>query len=300
MLTTILLSAAALTSNPVGNPQVSWSAPARYLDGGAYKVTVEIEAPTDGSAVASWLMTPAAFQLNGKPLADRSSGVNIPMAAGAKLSLEFDLAPSLKSSPTFNGKDFKLGFASQFSDAEAKEVSVCKLAPEGLNFMEMPVGNLTNYQVILDTNRGEMVLEFWPEAAPNHVRNYLDLCYTGFYDGLTFHRVIPGFMIQGGCPNGNGGGNGPRMLNSEFSTDPKYAHLPGVLSMARTNDPNSASCQFFVMHKTSSHLDGKYSVFGKLVEGQDVVDAIVMTPTSAGSKPTKKQYIRSASVIVVK
>jgi peptidyl-prolyl cis-trans isomerase B (cyclophilin B) len=143
-----------------------------------------------------------------------------------------------------------------------------------------------------------MVLEFWPETAPGHVRNFLDLCATGFYDGLTFHRVIPGFMIQGGDPTGTGTGNGPRSLKAEFSTEPEYKHVPGVLSMARSTSPDSASCQFFVMHQSNTGLDGQYSAFGKCVDGLEVVDRIVNTPRGPRDNPLTKQYIKSATVIL--
>jgi peptidyl-prolyl cis-trans isomerase B (cyclophilin B) len=178
-------------------------------------------------------------------------------------------------------------------------VEVLQPAPAGLDFLELPVDQLDDYRVLLRTNLGNMLLEFWPEAAPNHVRNFLDLAYTDFYDGIIFHRVIPGFMIQGGDPTGTGRGSGPRMLDAEFSTEPRYEHLPGVLSMARSNDPNSASCQFFVMHGKAEALDGQYSAFGKLVRGQEVVDAIVNTPRGQGDRPNQPQTIESATVVLV-
>ncbi|MBI5364517.1 MAG: peptidylprolyl isomerase [Planctomycetes bacterium] len=151
----------------------------------------------------------------------------------------------------------------------------------------------------MQTNRGDLEMEFWPETAPNHVRNFLDLCYTGFYNGLGFHRVIPGFMIQGGDPTGTGSGNGPRSLKAEFSKDPKYKHVAGVLSMARSANPDSASCQFFVMHATSPHLDGQYSAFGKLTSGLDVIEKIVNTPRGGQDKPNTPQTIVKATVIKV-
>src|SRR5882672_1938433 len=119
-------------------------------------------------------------------------------------------------------------------------------AATGLDFMKIDAKELVNYHVVLNTNQGEMEFEMWPDVAPNHVRNFLDLAYTGFYDGVIFHRVIPGFMIQGGDPTTKdakrqaewGTGQGPRKLQSEFN---KKKHLRGVLSMARGDDPNSAS-----------------------------------------------------------
>ena len=294
MLTALLISVATLA----GNPTVTWEAPSRYIDGAAYPVSLEITAPEGGAPVANWLLTASAFTIDGKPIAERKGKEVISLAPGATLSLSFDLGPAIRSSSAFKGGKFELGFAKEYLDSEPIAVAVAKAAPKGLNFMDMPASELSKYQVIMSTNRGDMVLEFWPEAAPGHVRNYLDLCYTGFYDGLTFHRVIPGFMIQGGCPDGNGAGNGPRQLEAEFSKDPKYKHVPGVLSMARTADPNSASCQFFVMHKDSPHLDGQYSAFGKCIDGLDVVERIVSTPRGRSDRPTTTQYIKSATVIL--
>jgi peptidyl-prolyl cis-trans isomerase B (cyclophilin B) len=169
-------------------------------------------------------------------------------------------------------------------------------AEKGLDFMKMTLADLAKYRVVLETNRGTMEAEMWPDVAPNHVRNFLDLAYTGFYDGKTFHRVIPGFMIQGGDPTGTGTGNGPRRLKAEFSDKP---HEKGVLSMARSSDPNSASCQFFVMHERSPHLDGQYSAFGKVTSGVDVVDKIAKSKTRPGDKPVEPQTIVKARVVKV-
>jgi peptidyl-prolyl cis-trans isomerase B (cyclophilin B) len=169
-------------------------------------------------------------------------------------------------------------------------------APAGLDFMKMPAADLSKYHVVLETNQGNLEVEFWPEDAPNHVRNFLDLAYTGFYDGTTFHRVIPGFMIQGGDPTGTGTGDGKRRLKAEFN---KRKHEAGVLSMARSSSPDSASCQFFVMHARSPHLDGQYSAFGKLVSGLDVVEKIVNVKRNASDKPNEPQKILKARVVKV-
>lgn len=311
MLNTILLSAAALLSCPevtpaatpvaapiLGNPTITWEAPSRYIAGVAYPVEVNIVAPEDGSSLPSWLLTSAAFTIDGKSLTPRKGEDMIPLTPGAKLSLSFDLGPAIQASKGFDGKAFQLAFAQEYLDIEPVDVVVAMAAPKGLDFMKMPLEDLSQYQVIMSTNRGDMVMEFWPETAPNHVRNFLDLCYTNFYDDVIFHRVIPGFMIQGGDPSGTGSGPGRRLLDAEFTTDPKFLHMPGVLSMARTNDPNSASSQFFVMHKKTSHLDGKYSVFGKCIEGMEVVEAIVSTPVGRQDRPVAKQVILGTTVIV--
>jgi cyclophilin family peptidyl-prolyl cis-trans isomerase len=240
------------------------------------------------------MLSPAAFTLDGKPLMDRKNKADVGIAPGATLTMTFDLASQIKSAKAYSGKNFKIGF----EGSEATEVIVAKAAPEGTDFMGMPVEDLAKYQVVMTTNRGDMVMEFWPEVAPNHVRNFLDLCNTKFYDGLTFHRIIPGFMIQGGDPQGNGAGNGPRTLEAEFSTDPQYKHVRGVLSMARSNDPNSASCQFFVMHQKAPHLDGAYSAFGKCVDGLDTLDRIISSPRNMQTNsPNEPQRILRAIVI---
>jgi len=292
MLTTLLFSVPML----VGDPVVTWEAPTCYVEGAPFQVSVTIEIPAEGGPVASWLLTPAAFTLDGKPVTQRKGREVIELAPGTKLDLSYDLGPAIQSSKAFDG-DFELGFAKEYLDSDPIPVKVYKAAPKGLDFMKMSAEELTRYRVLMQTNRGDMLMEFWPLVAPGHVRNFLDLCYNKFYDGLTFHRVIPGFMIQGGDPKGDGTGNGPRMLEAEFNTDPKHQHVPGVLSMARSSDPNSASCQFFVMHGAATHLDGNYTAFGKLIEGLDVVDEIVSTPRGARDKPTTKQEIKKATVI---
>ncbi|MCA8924412.1 MAG: peptidylprolyl isomerase [Myxococcales bacterium] len=130
----------------------------------------------------------------------------------------------------------------------------------------------------LKTDKGDIVIEFCPDVAPKHVENFKDLTRRGFYTNKIFHRVIPNFMIQGGCATGTGTGGHPDgiTLDAEFNDRP---HVPGAVSAARTNDPNSAGTQFFICHgRHSSFLDGKYTVFGQVIEGMDVVDQIVNAP----------------------
>jgi peptidyl-prolyl cis-trans isomerase B (cyclophilin B) len=169
-------------------------------------------------------------------------------------------------------------------------------AEKGLDFIKMPAKDLASFHVVLQTSQGELEVELWPDVAPEHVRNFLDLAYTGFYDAKGFHRVIPGFMIQGGCPRGDGTGDGPRRLKAEFNA---RKHEKGVLSMARSSNPNSASCQFFIMHERSPHLDGQYSAFGKVVRGLEVVDKIATTKTGTNDRPVQPQTIQKASVVRV-
>lgn len=292
MFTTLILGVAALAAEPT----TSFEAPSRFIDGAGYQVSVTLEVPDNGAEVPAWMLSPAAFTIDGKPLGDRKNKADVGIAPGATLTLSFDLAPQIKAAKAYTGKNFKLAY----EGVEASDIVVAKAAPESTNFMEMPVEDLANYQVVMTTSRGDMVMEFWPEAAPNHVRNFLDLSNSKFYDGLTFHRVIPGFMIQGGDPQGNGAGNGPRTLEAEFSTDPQYKHVRGVLSMARSSDPNSASCQFFVMHQTAPHLDGSYSAFGKLADGFDTLDRIISAPRNMqDNRPNEPQRILRAIVIQV-
>ncbi|MDD4052717.1 MAG: peptidylprolyl isomerase [candidate division Zixibacteria bacterium] len=137
-------------------------------------------------------------------------------------------------------------------------------------------------RVIMETDMGKIVLELFPDVAPNHAKNFLDLANKGFYDGLAFHRVIQGFVIQGGDPNGDGTGGSGKNVNAEFSN---LKHMPGTLSMARANDPNSASSQFYICLAQLPSLDGKYSIFGQTVEGMDVVTKIGAVKTGPGDKP---------------
>ncbi len=144
-----------------------------------------------------------------------------------------------------------------------------------------------------------MKAELYPEIAPISVNNFISLVKKGFYDGLIFHRVISGFMIQGGCPEGTGMGGPGYCIKGEFAQNGvlnPLKHTPGVLSMARAMSPNSAGSQFFIMHKAAPHLDGAYAAFGKITEGMDVVDKIAQTDTDFRDRPLEDQKIRSIAV----
>ena len=148
-------------------------------------------------------------------------------------------------------------------------------------------------------NGGKMVAELYPEVAPNTVNNFISLVQSGFYNGLIFHRVIPGFMIQGGCPNGNGMGGPGYSIKGEFSQNGvknDLVHDRGVLSMARAMDPDSAGSQFFIMVEKAPHLDGQYAAFGKVIEGVDVADAIVSAKTDWNDRPREDQRMKSVTV----
>ncbi len=132
---------------------------------------------------------------------------------------------------------------------------------------------------------GKITLEFWPNVACETVRNFVRYAAEGFYNGKTFHRVIPGFMVQGGCPTGTGTGSGPYgNIPGEFNTDPKYTHTRGVVSMARSQNPNSASCQFFVCHGDAGFLDGQYAAFGRMTAGDAALDALAGVKTGGGGE----------------
>ena len=144
-----------------------------------------------------------------------------------------------------------------------------------------------------------MKAELYPEVAPNTVNNFISLISKGYYDGLIFHRVIRGFMIQGGCPDGTGMGGPGYSIKGEFSSNGfanDLKHTPGVLSMARTMAPNSAGSQFFIMHQNSPHLDGDYAAFGQIVEGMDVVNKIAETATDYSDRPMEPQVMKKVTV----
>ena len=149
-------------------------------------------------------------------------------------------------------------------------------------------------------NGGVIKAELYPEIAPNTVANFVSLVESGFYDGLIFHRVIPGFMIQGGDPKGTGMGGPGYTIKGEFARNGfrqnNLRHTRGVLSMARSMMPNSAGSQFFIMHANAPHLDGDYAAFGKVTEGMDVVDAIAATPTGFQDRPVQEQKIKKVTV----
>lgn len=152
---------------------------------------------------------------------------------------------------------------------------------------------------IIMENGDVMKAELYPEVAPNTVNNFISLVKKGYYDGLIFHRVIRGFMIQGGCPQGTGMGGPGYSIKGEFSQNGfknDLKHTEGVLSMARSMMPNSAGSQFFIMHKDAPHLDGAYAAFGKVTEGMDVVNKIAEERTDYSDRPLKTQKIKSMTL----
>ncbi|MBR3683528.1 MAG: peptidylprolyl isomerase [Lachnospiraceae bacterium] len=157
-----------------------------------------------------------------------------------------------------------------------------------------------NPVVTFTMENGDVIkAELYPEIAPISVNNFISLIQKNYYDGLIFHRVIKGFMIQGGCPEGSGMGGPGYSIKGEFAAngfDNPLKHTEGVLSMARSMMPNSAGSQFFIMHKTSPHLDGSYAAFGKVIEGMDVVNKIAETRTDYSDRPLEVQRMKTVTV----
>ncbi len=158
---------------------------------------------------------------------------------------------------------------------------------------------MDNPIVTFETSKGIIKAELYPDIAPNTVNNFISLVKKGFYDGLIFHRVINGFMIQGGCPEGNGMGGPGYSIKGEFAQNGfnnNLAHTEGVLSMARSQMPDSAGSQFFIMHKAAPHLDGAYAAFGTVIEGMEVVNEIAETETDRSDRPKEPQIIVKVTI----
>ena len=159
---------------------------------------------------------------------------------------------------------------------------------------------MANPIVTITMENGDVIkAELYPDIAPNTVNNFISLVKKGFYNGLNFHRIINGFMIQGGCPEGTGMGGPNYSIKGDFSQNGfknDLKHTEGVLSMARSMRPDSAGSQFFIMHKAAPHLDGAYAAFGKVIEGMDVVNKIATTRTTYGDRPVKEQKMASVTV----
>lgn len=183
------------------------------------------------------------------------------------------------------------------SDEEEQEKDDYAAAEENI---EHPAFEQDSPLVTITMEDGdEIEIELYPDIAPNTVDNFITLIEDGFYDGLTFHRVVPGFMIQGGDPNGDGTGGPGYTIKGEFDAngfDNDLKHGRGVISMARTQDPDSAGSQFFIMVEDAPNLDGDYAAFGQVIEGMDAVDDIVATKTDKNDKPLEDQKIKKVEV----
>ena len=158
---------------------------------------------------------------------------------------------------------------------------------------DLTVEEMEKLTAAIETSAGTIKFKFFPKEAPGHCRNFIGLAQKGFYNNLIFHRVIEGFMIQGGCPKGTGTGGPGYNIKAEFS---QRSHVDGTVSMARSNDPDSAGCQFFICLGKQSFLDGKYTVFGQVSEGLDVVHKIGSTPTGAQDRPKQNQMMKKVTI----
>jgi len=184
-----------------------------------------------------------------------------------------------------------------------RSIALCLLSVFTAGFLFAQAQNLTEPDkevAVLQTNSGKIVIEFFPNAAPKHVKNFKQLTRSGFYNGTHFHRVIPGFMIQGGDPNSkdndrsnDGTGNSGTNVPAEFTS---ISHKRGIVSMARSSDPNSASCQFFIVVKDSTFLDNQYSAFGRVIEGMDVADKIVNVKRDDRDNPINPVIIQKVTI----
>jgi peptidyl-prolyl cis-trans isomerase B (cyclophilin B) len=281
---------------------VTWKTPTYFVPGEPFHASLRFEAYEDGCTVPVWFLTAAAFAIDGKALGDRSAAGEVHLAVGDIVEATIDLSRAIDV-----GAAFWLECTAAGEDPI--EVEYLGRAPDGLDFMKMEAGQLANYAVLMRTVNGPMLFELWPDVAPNHVRNFLDLAYSRFYDRTLFNRIWRGFMIQGGAANESGTGDGPRTVDAEFSD---RRHVRGVLSMARADDVNSASYQFFVMQADAlpgAGIDGQYTAFGMLKSGFDTLDAIAAQPgrpivrLSDGSvspdlRPYDKQWIERAVVVL--
>jgi peptidyl-prolyl cis-trans isomerase B (cyclophilin B) len=181
-------------------------------------------------------------------------------------------------------------------------VSAEDKAPTKNDKKETPVSNTNNEVAVIKTVAGEMVIEFWPDVAPKTVENFKTLAKKGFYDGTAFHRIIKGFMIQGGDPltkdetkqNRWGTGDPGYKIKAEFN---ERSHKRGVISMARSQDPDSAGSQFFICHGDPSFLDRQYTAFGKLIQGDDVLEKLATTKTGFQDRPEKRQGVESIQIV---
>ena len=164
--------------------------------------------------------------------------------------------------------------------------------------MQRDLRDLKSVEAVLETTAGPMTFSFFPEKAPGHVKNFVDLAERGFYDGTIFHRVISGFMIQGGCPRGDGRGGPGHTIKAEFNDT---HHERGILSMARASDPDSAGSQFFVCHGDAAFLDGQYTAFGRLIDGDETLERIASAPVKVGdggerSRPVEPVQVQKVTI----
>ncbi|MEM1450041.1 MAG: peptidylprolyl isomerase [Planctomycetota bacterium] len=255
---------------PAGDLVSETEIPSIYVEGQPFVVKLTVTATGEKpSRLPSWLTTPAGWLIDARPLVRRDESIDLTLLPGQSLVTSLDIGPMIADRIGEDGRDFRIKYSESVGDP--KDVFYLSLPEQGIDFETLPKEQLAGYHVVLQTTGGPVWLELWPEVAPKHVRNFLDLTSKGYYDGSDFHRVIPNFMIQGG--KAKDGSPPPRKLDAEFSS---RRHAAGVLSAARLgNDINSATSEFFIVHRASPHLDGSYTAFGQVVVGMDSVDEVV-------------------------
>ncbi|MFM1874140.1 MAG: hypothetical protein RL398_3562 [Planctomycetota bacterium] len=280
--------------------------PVRTIVGAAgdieLRLAIDVTADTE---VPGALLTGVALDVKigdgaGPRIDEAGKGGSVALAAGTRIERTVKM-PAGRFVPNADPSAFSV-VSVQWRDLPGANC-VFKIAPD-TSKVDLDKINLATTEVVLITNHGEMTVGFLPEKAPKTVRNFLELCKSGFYDGTKFHRVIRNFMIQGGDPLTKddkmqsqwGTGGSGKNIDAEFNDT---RHVRGVLSMARSNDPNSASSQFFVVHKDSPHLDEKYTAFGNLVKGADTLDSIANTMCGGpqGSTPLQPVILHAAVIL---
>lgn len=308
LLTTLLLAclSMAATAQEIPGVRVTLSTPRSIVAaGGSVDLRLLLEVKADAE-VPGELLTGMNLQLTvdeqpGPVLLDKGKGGTVNLLAGTRLERTLSI-PASRMVPQAKPGEFSVVAIAWAGLAGVH--CVVKVAPDASG-IDLDALDLTKTKVVLVTNRGEMTLSFRPDKAPQHVRNFLALSMSGFYDGTKFHRVIRNFMIQGGDPNTKddakqamwGQGGSGKNLNAEFSD---IKHVRGTLSMARSQDPNSASSQFFIVHKDSTHLDNSYTAFGNLEAGADTLDAIASTPCAPGDRPLEPVILHAVVILPVK
>ncbi|MHC5063080.1 MAG: peptidylprolyl isomerase [Planctomycetota bacterium] len=309
MKTPLSLLTAVLISNLLpaqGGPIEARLMPTRSIVAptGKLECNLEVHIKEDADIEKS-VLSGANLQiyLGEKPLPGLEQKVSgkVKMVAGTKLMRTFslDMERVIAGIPT----DDLITLNLRWPDLPGASTEV-RVIPNQSS-LDVDAMDLAATKVRLVTNYGDVVLKFRPDKAPNHVRNFLKLSKDGFYNGTKFHRVIKGFMVQGGCPNTKDGAEGiPGSGNPGYAIDAEFndtQHVRGIVSMARSNSPNSAGCQFFICHGRASHLDGQYSAFGEVDTGLDVVDAIagVRVAGRQGSTPVEPVHLYAAIVLPV-
>jgi peptidyl-prolyl cis-trans isomerase B (cyclophilin B) len=264
---------------------------------------IKADAEVPGDLLSGTALDVKVDDQPGPRIEDKGKGGTVFLLAGTRLERTITL-PAARFAPATSEGGFATVAVAWTGLAGAN--CVFKVAPDASK-IDLATLDLAKTKVVLVTSHGEMTLSFRPDKAPMHVENFLKLAQSGFYDGTKFHRVIRSFMIQGGDPNTKddkkealwGQGGSGKNVNAEFND---LNHVRGTLSMARSSDPNSASSQFFIVHKDAAHLNGGYTAFGNLEAGADTLDSIANTPVGGpqGSTPVTPVVLHAAVLLPVK